>query len=95
MCQYGTAVELQLATETSDGPISGDMLLELPFITNEDAATIAADPEDDAAIEAVVQQYPQLQNRIPDGRAISILPGHSAPPATCADGACPCYPIGF
>jgi hypothetical protein len=95
MCQYGTAVELMVATETSDGPISGDMLLELPFLTNDDAATVAADPEDDAAIEAVVQQYPQLQNRIPDGRAISILPGNPAPPATCADGACPCYPIGF
>jgi hypothetical protein len=95
LCQYGTQVELQLATETSNGPISGDMLLELPFLTNEDAATIAIDPNDTDAVEALVEQYPQQPNRIPDGRAISILPGNPAPPATCVDGACPCYPIGF
>jgi hypothetical protein len=95
MCQYGTEVELVLSTETSNGPISGYMLLELPFLTNEDAATLAADPEDDETIEGLVQQYPQQDNRIPDGRAISILPGNPAPPTTCAGGACPCYPIGF
>jgi hypothetical protein len=94
-CQYGTQVELQVATETSSGPISGDMLLELPFLTNEDAATLAADPDDTETVEALVQQYPQQPNRIPDGRAISILPGNPAPPATCVDGGCPCYPIGF
>jgi hypothetical protein len=95
LCQYGTEVELMLATETSNGPISGDMLIEVPFLTNEDAAAIAADPSDADAIEALVQQYPQQQSRIPDGRAVSILPGHPAPPASCADGACPCYSIGF
>lgn len=95
LCQYGTEVELQLATETSSGPISGDMLLELPFLTNEDAAMLAADPNDDELTAELVQQYPQQQNRIPDGRAISILPGNPAPPATCMGGACPCYPIGF
>lgn len=95
LCQYGTEVELQLATETSSGPISGDMLLELPFLTNEDAAMLAADPDDAETTERLVQQYPQQQNRIPDGRAISILPGNPVPPATCVDGGCSCYPIGF
>jgi hypothetical protein len=95
MCQYATEVELTVATETSSGPISGDMLLELPFLTNEDAATLAANPDDTEAIEALVQQYPQQQNRIPDGRAVSILPGNPLPPATCTGGGCPCYPIGF
>lgn len=95
LCQYGTQVELGLSTETSSGPISGDMLLEIPFLTNEDAATLAADPSDEETVDALVQQYPQQQSRIPDGRAISILPGNPAPPETCVDGGCPCYPIGF
>jgi hypothetical protein len=94
-CQYGTEVELSLSTETSNGPISGDMLLEIPFLTNEDAARLAADPDDTEVTDELVRQYPQQQNRIPDGRAISILPGNPAPPATCSDGGCPCYPIGF
>lgn len=95
LCQYGTEVELGIATETSSGPISGDMLIELPFLTNEDAATLAANPDDSDTADALVQQYPQLQNRIPDGRAVSILPGNPAAPASCVGGACPCYPIGF
>lgn len=95
LCQYGTEVELSLDTTTSSGPINGDMLLELPFLTNEDAAMLAADPESAETTERLVQQYPQQQNRIPDGRAISILPGNPAPPTTCVDGACSCYPIGF
>jgi hypothetical protein len=95
LCQYGTEVELMVSTETSSGPISGDMLLEIPFLTNEDAATLAASPDDAETTEMLVQQYPQQQNRIPDGRAISILPGNPSPPATCVGGGCPCYPIGF
>jgi hypothetical protein len=94
-CQYDTQIEFELATETSNGPISGTMLLEVPFMTNEDAATLAADPDDVETTEALVQQYPQQQDRIPDGRAISILAGNPAPPETCRDGGCPCYPIGF
>jgi hypothetical protein len=95
LCQYGTEVELMLSTETSSGPISGDMLLELPFLTNEDAATLAADPDDEETTDALVQQYPRQDDRVPDGRAISILPGNPVPPASCVGGACPCYPIGF
>ncbi len=95
LCQYDTEVELSLATETSNGPISGDMLLELPFLTNEDAAVLAEDPSDVDAVEELVRQYPQQDDRIPDGRAIGLLPGHPAPPETCVGGACPCYPIGF
>jgi hypothetical protein len=94
-CLYDTQIEFSVATETSNGPISGTMLLEVPFLTNEDAATLAADPDDTETVDALVQQYPQQQNRIPDGRAISILSGNPAPPETCRDGACPCYPIGF
>jgi hypothetical protein len=95
LCQYDTEVELQLATDTSNGPISGSMLLEVPFLTNDDAATLAADPSDTETVEELVLQYPQQPGRIPDGRAISILPGNPVPPATCVGGECPCYPIGF
>jgi hypothetical protein len=94
-CQYGSDVEFMLATETSNGPISGSMRLEIPFLTNADAAEIAADPDDEDTVERLVQQYPQYDERIPDGRSISILPGNPAPPPSCRDGACPCYPIGF
>lgn len=94
-CQYDTQIEFKLATETSSGPISGTMLLEVPFLTNEDAATLAAERDDAETVEALVQQYPQQPNRIPDGRSISILAGNPAPPQTCRDGGCPCYPIGF
>lgn len=94
-CQYVSEVEFQLSTSTSNGPISGSMLLEVPFLTNADAAEIAADPDDDDLVDMLVQQYPQLDARIPDGRAISILPGNPPPPPSCRDGACPCHPIGF
>ncbi|MCH9683169.1 MAG: hypothetical protein K0V04_17170 [Deltaproteobacteria bacterium] len=95
-CVYGgTDIEFQMATETSNGPISGTMLLEVPFLTNEDITAIAGNPGDTAAIDERVHQYPQQQNRIPDGQSVSILASHPAPPVSCADGACPCYPIGF
>lgn len=94
-CQYAAEVEFLLSTETSNGPISGTMQLEVPYLTNEDAAAIAADPDDAELQEELVLQYPQQDSRIPDGRSISILPGNPAPPASCRDGACPCHPIGF
>lgn len=94
-CQYASEIEFQLSTETSSGPISGTMQLEVPFLTNEDMAQVAADPDDEDTIDALVQQYPQMDGRIPDGRSISILASHAAPPESCRGGACPCYPIGF
>ncbi|MEX1365797.1 MAG: hypothetical protein AB1Z98_21900 [Nannocystaceae bacterium] len=93
-CQYATDVEMTIATETSNGPISGTMEIEIPFLSNDDIAVIAAGTSDDA-IRQLVQQYPEDEGRIPDGRAVSLLAGNPAPPASCRDGACSCYSIGF
>lgn len=95
MCTYDTEVEFAIATETSNGPISGTMRLEIPFLSNADAETIAADPDDDATIEALVHQYPDDENRVPDGRDIQIRSNLPTPPESCAGGACDCFPIGF
>ncbi|MCA9704659.1 MAG: hypothetical protein KDK70_02280 [Myxococcales bacterium] len=94
-CVYDTEVEFTLATETSNGPIRGSMRLEVPFLSNADMAQIAANPEDHDTIEQLVHQYPEDDGRVPDGRSISILSSHPAPPTSCRDGACPCFPIGF
>jgi len=94
-CVYGTEVEFQLLTETSNGPIRGNMRLEVPFLSNEDAATIAADPSNNDAIDQLVHQYPQSDGRVPNGQSVSIQNSHPTPPASCRDGACTCFPIGF
>ena len=69
--------------------------MEVPFLSNADMAQIAANPEDHDTIEQLVHQYPEDDGRVPDGRSISILSSHPAPPTSCRDGACPCFPIGF
>ncbi|MCA9651590.1 MAG: hypothetical protein H6712_30470 [Myxococcales bacterium] len=93
-CQYATEVEFTIDTNTSNGPISGTMEVEVPFLSNADMATIAANA-DDATIRQLVDQYPEDAGRIPDGRPVSLLASNPAPPASCRDGACPCYPIGL
>lgn len=94
-CVYDTEVEFGLATETSSGPIRGNMRLEVPFLTNADAALIAEDPGDTDTIDRLVHQYPESDARVPDGRSVSILGHHPEPPASCANGACECFPIGL
>lgn len=95
LCVYDTEVEFQLVTETSNGPIRGNMRLEVPFLSNADMAQIAADPTDSGTIEALVHQYPESDGRLPDGRSVSVLSSHPAPPASCQGDACTCFPIGF
>lgn len=94
-CVYDTEVEFQILTETSNGPIRGEMRLEVPFLSNADMAIIAADPDDRDTIDALIHQYPDDNGRLPDGRAVSVQSSHPAPPASCRDGACTCFPIGF
>lgn len=93
-CQYGTEVEFGIATETSNGPISGTMEVEVPFLSNADVATIAAGASSEEIV-ALAHQYPEDPGRIPDDRPVSLLADNPVPPASCAGGACPCYPIGF
>ncbi len=94
-CVYGTEVEFGLSTTTSNGPIRGSMRVEVPFLSNADAASIAASPDDSDNLEQLVHQYPQADNRVPNGQAVSIMTDHPTPPDSCRDGACDCFPIGF
>ncbi|MEM6992823.1 MAG: hypothetical protein AAF721_20075 [Myxococcota bacterium] len=97
MCTYPMdPVNLGIATSLESGPISGSMLLEVPFLSNADIAEISASGSDQDLFESLVFQYPQDNGRVPDGRAIQLLPENPEPPEAC-NGAenCPCYDIGF
>ncbi len=97
MCTYPMdPVNLGIGTSLDSGPISGSMLLEVPFLTNDDIAEISASGTDQELFESKVFQYPQDNGRVPDGRSIQLLPGNAEPPEAC-NGAenCPCYDIGF
>lgn len=98
-CVYEDPINLAISTSLDSGPISGTMLLEIPFLTNEDIGMIAGfgGSNDDAQdfFEMKVKQYPQDYNRVPDGRAIQLLSSNPTPPTSCADMACPCYEVGF
>ena len=97
MCNWGTAVELSVDTTLDTGPITGSMLMEVPFLTNADAAALlgSGDPTPEE-IKAAVFQYPQDPSRlVNDGNPISLLDQYPVPPATCVDGGCTCFDIGF
>ena len=86
--------ELDIGTTFGDGNvIRGSMLLEIPFLTNEDAGSVLPDPSTDQ-LKGLIEQYPQLPERIVAGQPISILPGDPVPPADCSSG-CECFEIGF
>ena len=94
-CVYDTEVGFQILTETSNGPIRGEMRLEVPCLSNADMVQIVPDPDDRDVVEALIHQYPDDSGRIPDGRSVSVMSDHPVPPESCAEGACPCFPIGF
>lgn len=93
MCVSGTPVDLTIGTTIDSGPVNGTMSFEVPFLTNADAAAIAADFEV-PAIQAKIDQYPEDDARMPGGKVISLSPANPEPPATCETG-CDCYDIGF
>lgn len=95
MCVFADPVGLEIKTTLESGPISGSMLLEVPFLSNADAEEIAAADNDQSLFESKVFQYPQDNARVPDGRAIQLLPKHPEAPASCEGDACPCYDIGY
>lgn len=94
MCVYGSAVDLTITVTVQDEPVSGSLELEVPFISNADAAMLAPNYESAALVEAI-EQYPQEMGRIVGGMPITLSPSSPAPPASCAAGACPCYQVGF
>ncbi len=96
MCNWGTPVELAVDTTLDTGPITGSMLLEIPFLSNADMAALAASGVSPDDIKAAVFKYPQDPSRlVNDGNPISLLDQHPVPPASCADGGCSCFDIGF
>lgn len=97
-CQYSTPIALSIDPTYGDGSaVKGTMEFEVPFLSNDDAAAIAASGGDLAVIEERMQQYAQDPSRIVGGAPISILDTHPAPPADCgADGSgCDCFEVGF
>ena len=100
-CVYDPNVVMNVAIDTvvESGPIVGNMTVEMPFLTTADMAALAAMAMGDFSIEAAKQrifQYPQDPDRlVPPGGLIRITDGGPMPPSTCADGACPCYDVGF
>lgn len=94
-CQYSTEIGLSIATETTNGPISGTLQLEVPFLTNDEMAAIVASSGDSMLIDETINKYPADPNRRPNGQSVEIRGHLPIPPDSCADGACDCYPIGF
>jgi len=97
-CQYDTPVTLYIDPTYGDGaPVQGTMEFEVPFLSNADAAAIAASDGDVGVIEDRMQQYPQDPARIVGGAPISLLESHPAPPADCGpDGSgCDCFDVGY
>ena len=96
-CVYDVTMDLAIDTNLASGPIVGNMTLEMPFLTNEDMAALAAmgDFSPDAA-KARIFQYPQERDRlVPPGGLIRITEGGPTAPANCDGGACPCFDVGF
>jgi hypothetical protein len=93
-----TGEEVQLVIDTAEGPdgeIVGSMLLEAPYLTNEDMAAVAANP---GVQEQRISQYPQDGGRIVGERTIWILPASPRAPSLedCSAGnGCTCYDVGF
>ncbi|HWB75337.1 MAG TPA: hypothetical protein VG755_10280 [Nannocystaceae bacterium] len=93
-CVYGNAVELKITVTVQDEPVSGSLELEVPFLSNADAASLSPGYDSDA-LNAAIEHYPQEPNRIVGGMPITLSTSSPAPPASCAGGACPCYQVGF
>lgn len=105
-CTYPTPVEFQInASYEEDRPVEGMMRFEVPFLSNEDAAStwgLVSDDsnpgsEDTAAIQSKINQYPENDARVPGGMSISLLANNPAPPESCgAQGEnCDCFDVGF
>lgn len=74
------------------GPVRGNATVEIPFLSNDDAAQIR-DGADTAKIWTLIKQYPQAVDRV---FSISMDGANPAAPADCSDESkCHCQEIGF
>lgn len=95
MCVFPEPVNLNIGSTIGDGnPVQGTMTLEVPFLTNEDAAIIAAASDDTELMKMRIEQYPQQDSRIVGD--IDLKSGNPVPPETCmGETNCTCVEIGF
>jgi hypothetical protein len=77
----------------STGPITGTGTLELPFLTNDDAAAIAGTDDFDKVWQ-LIYKYPQDAGRV---FQLSMNANNPKAPANCTDdpSLCSCKEIGF
>ena len=74
------------------GPVTGVATIEVPFLTNEDAAKIRDGATTDQIWE-LIYKYPQDPNRV---FHLTLNAGNASPPADCSDESkCDCREIGF
>jgi len=97
LCNWSVEQTLSIQPVLDNGdPVQGIMTLEVPYLSNEDAAELAEDPRNFTLLREKVDQYPVDEDRFAGDVGISLLPGNPAPPADCAtDGDCECFRIGF
>lgn len=92
-------IEFTVKTTLDTGPIIGSMAFEIPFLTNVDMASLAPTGTEDPSVDAMkarIFQYPQDPSRlVNNGMPLSLLDNHPLPPASCADGGCECFNIGY
>lgn len=95
MCVYNHAIDLAVEVKVRGEPVIGTVALEVPFLSNADAAEIAPRFDDAEFINSKIDYYPQDPTRLVGGMPINLGSASPVPPASCADGACPCYDIGL
>lgn len=92
-CVYGTDINASAGPFVINGEkIRGNATIEIPFLTNDDAAEIRDGATVDA-IWALIKQYPQSDERV---FSISMDGANPAAPMDCSDESmCDCQEIGF
>lgn len=99
MCEYPEQPAEFTLTVSDDagGPREGELRLEIPFVSNDDAAMIAADTSNVNLRAALIGKFAPDDARVPGMMNISLQPDHAAPPSSCGENgeACNCFEIGF
>jgi hypothetical protein len=91
-CKYTEVTASAGPFVINGGAVTGSAKVEVPFLNNDDAATIRDGASTDA-IWDLIQQYPQDPERVFD---ISMNANNAAAPADCVDESkCECRTIGF
>jgi hypothetical protein len=95
-CVYDNALDaaLKATIREDETPISGTMIIEVPFLSNDDIDSIVGGNDSTDAILDIVYQYVEQDNRVTE--RIRMDAANPQPPAAC-DGPtnCDCISIGF